>query len=153
MTPYTVALTGKDTFIIDGFNIVDLADGDNSTLTHPNELMTVKSGKNGNTIYAYNQQGNLAETVLRVIRGSASDRFLNARMKALDFEPAAFVLMQGTFIKRVGNGFGFITSDTYILVGGAFFKQVDASSNSEGNVDQAVSVYSIRWGNAVRAIL
>lgn len=153
MLTTTQTITGNDTLIIDGFNLIDLIDGDNGALTHPNELMTVKTGKNGNTIYAYNASGRQAELVLRLVRGSASDRFLNQRMKMMELDPAAFVLMRGTFIKRAGNGFGLITNDTYILVGGVFFKRTDATSNAEGNTDQAVAVYSIRWGNAVRAIM
>lgn len=149
----TVSLTGNDTLIIDGFNLIDLADADNGVLTHPNELMTVKTGKNGNTLYAYNATGQQGELVVRVIRGSASDRFLNQRMKQMQADPASFVLMRGTFIKRAGNGLGLTTNDTYVLIGGVFFKKVDAKSNAEGDTEQAVAVYSIRWGNVLRAIM
>lgn len=149
----TVSITGNDTLIINGFNIFDLADGDNCALTHPNEIMSVKTGKNGNTIYALNNTGQQGETVFRVIRGSFSDRFLNRLLKQMQANPAGFVLMSGKFIKRAGNGLGFVTNDTYLLIGGVFFKLVDASSNAEGNTDQAVAVYSLRWGNVVRAIL
>lgn len=149
----TVSLTGNDTIIIDGYNLVNLADGDNGALTHPNELMSVKTGKNGNTVYAYNASGQQGELVLRVIRGSADDRFLNARQKRMELDPASFLLMTGKFVKRAGNGIGFVTNDTYILLGGVFFKKVDVTSNAEGNTDQAVAVYSIRWGNVLRAIL
>lgn len=153
MNVNTVSITGNDTLIINGFNIIDLADGDNSALTHPNELMTVKTGKNGNTVYAYNATGQQGELVLRVVRGSLSDRFLNRLLKRMQADPASFVLMTGKFIKRAGNGIGFVTNDTYVMLGGVFFKLVDVTSNAEGNTDQAVAVYSIRWGNVLRAIL
>lgn len=149
----TVSVTGRDTLIINGFNLIDLADGDNGALTHPNELVSVKTGKDGNTIYAFNATGQQGELVLRVIRGSLSDRFLNRLLKTWINDPASFQLLQGKFVKRAGNGFGFVTNDTYLMLGGAFFKMVDATSNSEGNTDQAVAVYSIRWGNVVRAIM
>lgn len=149
----TVSVTGRDTLLINNFNIFDLADGDNCALTHPNELVTVKTGKDGNSIYAFNATGQQGELVFRVIRGSLSDRFLNKLLKTWINDPASFALMKGKFVKRAGNGLGFVTNDTYLLLGGAFFKMVDATSNSEGNTDQAVSVYSIRWGNVVRAIM
>jgi len=149
----STSLTGNDTLIINGFNLIDLADGDNSTLTHPNELMTVKTGKNGNILYAYNGSGNQGDLTVRLVRGSASDRFLNSLMKQMKLDPALFTLMRGTFIKRTGNGFGLITNDTYVLVGGVFSKQVDAKSNAEGDTEQSVSVYTIKWGAVLRAIV
>jgi len=152
-TGSTVSITGNDTVIINGRNLINLAEGDNGALTHPNELMTVKTGKNGNTIYAYNTSGQQGELVLRLIRGSADDRFLNSQLMTMKRDPAAFFLMSGKFVKRAGDGNGFVTNDTYIMLGGVFFKQVDVTSNAEGNTDQAVAVYSIRWGNVFRAIL
>lgn len=152
-TGSTVSITGNDTIIINGRNLLNLAEGDNGALTHPNELMTVKTGKNGNTIYAYNTSGQQGELVLRVIRGSMDDRFLNSQLKTMQADPASFFLMSGKFVKRSGNGASVVTNDTYIMLGGVFFKQVDATSNAEGNTDQAVSIYSIRWGNVFRAII
>lgn len=149
----TVSITGNDTVIINGRNLNNLADGDNSTLTHPNELMSVKTGKNSNTVFAYNAAGQQGEMLLRLIRGSSDDRFLNALLKRMQLDPATFILMTGKFVKRAGNGIGIVTNDTYILLGGVFFKQVDVTSNAEGNTDQAIAVYSIRWGNVMRAIL
>lgn len=139
--------------LINGFNIIDLADGDNSALTHPNELMAVKTGKDGNTVYAGNATGQQGELILRIIRGSFSDRFLNGLLNTQRRDPAAFPLMSGKFIKRAGNGLGFVTNDTYMLIGGVFFKLVDATSNAEGNTDQALAIYSLRWGNVFRSIM
>jgi hypothetical protein len=149
----TVSLTGRDSLIIDGRVILDLADGDNSAITFPNEIMAVKTGKGGNTLYADNATGKQADLSLRIIRGSADDRFLNAKLKQQDRDPAAFPLMSGRFIKRTGNGFGFVTNDTHVLQGGVFFKNVETKSNAEGDTEQSVAVYSLRFGNVVRAIL
>ena len=152
-TGSTVSITGNDTIIIGGRNLVNLADGDNGALTHPNDLMTVKTGKNGNTIYAYNTPGQQGELVLRLIRGSMDDRYLNSLMMTMQQDPASFLLLTGKFVKRAGDGSGFVTNDTYIMVGGVFFKQVDGKSNAEGDTEQAVAIYSIRFGNVFRAIL
>lgn len=149
----TTSLTGNDVIIVNGRNLTDLADGDNGALTHPNELSTTKIGKNGNALIAYNATGEVGELVLRIVRGSSDDRFLNQRMKAFERDPAGFTLMRGTFIKRSGNGRGFTTNDTYVLIGGTFFKKVDVTSNAEGNTDQAVCVYSIRFAAVMRGIM
>jgi hypothetical protein len=149
----TTSVTGNDILIIDNRLLTDLADGDNGVLTHPNELSTTKIGKNGNALIAYNATGEMGELVIRAVRGSGDDRFLNQRMKMFESDPASFTLMRGTFIKRAGNGQGFTTNDTYVLQGGVPFKKVDATSNAEGNTDQAVAVHSIRFTSVRRGIM
>jgi hypothetical protein len=149
----TVSITGNDTLIINGRVIANLADGDNGALTFPNELMSVKTGKNANTLYAFNNMGVQAELTLRLVRGSPDDRFLTALNNSMQLSPATFVLMTGTFVKRTGNGLGFVTNDTYVLQGGVFFKNVEVTSNAEGNTDQSAAIHSIRWGQASRSII
>ena len=65
-----VSLTGKDTVIVNGTILNDLADGDCAALTFPDFLTQGKTGKNGNTIYAFNTTGRRCKLVLRLIRGS-----------------------------------------------------------------------------------
>lgn len=149
----TVSLTGNDTITISGRTLADFGDGDIATLTFPNELMAVKTGKNGNSIYAFNETGKQAEVTLRLLRNSSDDKFLNNRLSIMRLNPAGFVLLAGTFVKRVGNGLGFIQNDTYILSGGVFTRNVDASSNVEGNTDQAIAIYTLMFTNAPRQLL
>ena len=89
---------------------------------------------------------------LRLIRGSADDKYFNGLMRIMMNDAASFVLMGGTFVKRIGNGLGFIHSDTYQLTGGVFTKQVEVKSNSEGDVDQSVAIYTLKFTNSPRAI-
>jgi hypothetical protein len=149
----TVSITGNDTLLINGRNLVNLGDADNGVLTHPNDLMTVKTGKNGNTIYSFNAPGQQAELVIRIMRGSPDDRFLNSLLQGMIADPSGFTLLTGKFIKRVGDGRGNVTNDTYLLTGGVFFKQVDAKSNAEGDTEQSIAVYQLRFGSNPRAIL
>ncbi len=65
---------------------------------------------------------------------------------------AAFPLLQGEFIKQVGDGQGNVASDTYIVGGGVFVKFVEAKSNVEGDTEQSISVYRMKYSNAPRAI-
>jgi hypothetical protein len=67
---------------------------------------------------------------------------------------AATVLVTGQFIKKLGDGKGNITSDTYNMAGGVFTKIVAAKTNVEGDTDQSIAEYTIKFANQpnVRAI-
>ena len=147
-----VSLVGNDTIQIQGRILNALADQDNASLTFPNELMSVKTGKNGNSLYAYNNTGEQCELVLRVIRGSTDDKFLNTLLAQMKYDVPSFILLTGRIVKRIGNGLGSITNDTYLLSGGVFTKQVETKSNSEGDTEQSISIYTLKFTLAPRAI-
>lgn len=146
------SLTGKDTIKVNSRILNDFGDGDTATLTYPNTLVTVKTGKNGNSIYAFNYSGQQCEVVLRVLRGSSDDKFLNNLLAIFKQDPASFTLLTGEFIKNIGDGSGGIQQDTYILSGGAFSKQVEVKENVEGETEQAISVYNLIFSNAPRSL-
>lgn len=148
----TVSLTGNDTLVIAGLVIVDMADGDWATLVFPNELAAVKTGKNGNSLFALNAMGLQAEATIRLIRGSADDKALDSLLQQQLQDFAAFQLLDGLFVKRVGDGLGNVTSDSYVVDGGVFTYQVDSKSNAEGDTEQSVSVYRLKFSNAGRAL-
>lgn len=148
----SVSMTGADTLKINNRVLTDLGDGDVAALTFPNESATVKTGKNGNTIYALNESGKQAELVIRVIRGSADDKFLNNLLAQQKNNFAGFVLMIGELTKQVGNGAGIITADTYLLSGGIFSKETETKSNVEGDTEQSLSIYNLKFGRAPRII-
>ena len=148
----TVSLSGNDTVVIGNRVFTDVADGDYFTFTFPNELAAVKTGKNGNSIFALNATGRQAEATLRLIRGSNDDKYIGAILQQQLNDFAGFELLTGTFVKRAGDGQGNVTNDTYNMAGGMFSHQVDAKSNAEGDTDQSVSVYRFRFSNGERAI-
>src|SRR5689334_19733728 len=113
----SVSLTGNDTLVIAGIVISDMADGDWFTLVYDNDLANVKRGKNGNAIFAENSMGLVGTGVLRVLRGSADDKALDALLQQQLQDFSAFVLLDGQFTKRVGDGFGNITPDTGRMAG------------------------------------
>jgi hypothetical protein len=145
-------LTGKDTITIAGRVINDLPDGDVAALTFPNELVNLKVGKNGNTLYAFNNTGKQCDFVLRVLRASSDDKFLNTYLITMEDDFAAFNLMTGEFTKRLGDGQGKITRDIYLLEGGVITKRVEAKENVDGDEEQLVSVYNFKFSNAPRVI-
>lgn len=148
----TVAMSGSDTINLNGRILNDLADTDVAELTYPNEIASVKTGKDGNSIYGFNSSGKQADFKLRIIRGSPDDKFLNGLLANQQLNFAGTVLLTGQFIKKIGDGAGNITSDTYIVSGGVFLKQVEAKSNVEGDTEQSVSIYMMRFTNSPRAI-
>lgn len=147
-----VAMSGNDTILINGSLLTDLADGNVGELVFEADIANVKTGKNGNSIYGLNQTGKVCKVTLRIIRGGATDGFLNGLLAAQNNNFAGTVLMIGQFIKKIGDGAGNITSDTYNMSGGIFTKQVDAMSNTDGETNQSVAVYTMKFSNAPRVL-
>jgi hypothetical protein len=148
----TIALSGDDTATINNTVATDLADGNCIELTFPNDIANVKTGKNGNSIYGLNESGKQCEVKFRVIRGSSFDKFLNNLLAQQQANFAGTVLMQGQFIKKIGDGSGNITSDTYIMSGGVFTKIPEAKTNVEGETEQSVAMYTMKFSNAPRVL-
>lgn len=146
----TIALTGNDSIIIDGLPLVDLANGDVGTLTFPNDITSATTGKNGNSIIALNETGKIAELSIRVLRGSSDDKTLNSKFKTMEADLPSFTLLTGSIVKRIGDGISGVTEDTYALSGGTFSKRVETTSNVEGDIEQGVSIYNIRFTNSSR---
>lgn len=147
-----VALSGSDTITINNRVFADLSDGNCVELTFPNDIASVKTGKNGNAIYGLNESGKQCEVKVRVLRGSADDKFLNGLLVNQQSNFAGFPLMTGQFIKKIGDGLGNITSDTYVMGGGVFTKIPEGKTNVEGESEQSVAIYTLKFSNAPRAL-
>lgn len=148
----SLSMTGSDSVKINNRILSDFADEDIASATFPNEIATVKTGKNGNSIYALNESGRQSEVVLRLIRGSGDDKFMNGILASQLNDFASFVLMQGELVKRVGDGKGNVTSDTYIMSGGIHTKPVEVKVNATGDTDQSVAVYTLKFANMPRTL-
>lgn len=144
-----VAMSGNDTVIIGTNNppLAGLADGNVAELTFPNEIANVKTGKNGNSIFGLNETGRQCELKVRVIRGSADDQALQVLLSLQQNNFAGFPLINASLTKVIGDGTGKIISDTYNLSGGVFTKQVEAKSNVEGDTEQSVAIYMMKFSN------
>ena len=148
----TAALTGNDTTIINDRVLADQGNGDVTTITYPNELTTVTTGKNGNSLYAFNETGNQVDVEIRLLKGSSDDKFMNSLYQNYRQDPPSFTLLTGEFTKRVGDGQGNVDNVTYSMAGGAFSQGVDSKDNTEGDTEQAVAVYRLRYANNQRSI-
>lgn len=153
----SVSLTGKDTISIGSRGLAprilaDLADGDTGMLDFPNNLVEAKTGKNGNTIYAFNSTGVVGTMTVRTLRGSADDKYLNSEMNRYKLDPASYTLLDGEIIKRVGDGIGNVTNDVYSLDGGIVQKMPNVKENVEGDTEQAVTIWQIVFANSDRSL-
>ena len=97
--PGSVSLTGQDTIQIDTRVLNDFADQDIGLLTFPNDMAAVKSSKNGNMIFAFNETGKQCELTVRLLVGSSDDKYLNSRMQEMKADFSSFLLMTGVFMK------------------------------------------------------
>lgn len=139
------AITGDDTLNIDGFpNLTnDMADGDTALLELPNDLVNIAVGKNKNAIYAKDENGNQFNLTLRVLKGSSSDAALLDKLKTQNANFASTVLMTGSFVKKLGDGYGNIKSFSANMAGGILKKFPGTKTNVNGDIDQSVTEYVI----------
>ena len=135
------ALTGSDTTIIYGRNLTFFGKGDVVKCDYPGDFVKVEQGKNGNTIYATDNSGFLAKLTVKVLRGSPDDVFLSSIVATAAQDLPSFVLGNGTFVKRIGQGNGSIVYDTYVLGGVCPTKKQPASENTDGDPEQAQVMY------------
>lgn len=148
----TVSITGNDTILINDRVLRDLADGDAGNLTFPNDLTSMKIGKNGNSIININEMGKMAQLVLRVIKGSSDDKFLNGVLANYKLDPVSFTTMTGEVNKRIGDGSGNVSGEIYTLRTGVFLKEVETRTNVEGDTESSVSIYTMQFAAAPRTI-
>lgn len=145
-------LSGNDTIVVNNRVIQDLVDGNVGELSYAGDVAAVKTGKNGNSLYALNTSGYQADLKLRILRGSADDKFFLELYNQQQNNFAGFTLMQGAVTKQLGDGAGNISYDTYTTQGGIFKKAPGVISNPEGNTEQNVTVWEMKFSNSVRAL-
>lgn len=148
----TFTITSEDTITLWDRVFTDLADDDSTAITFPNDNVKVKTGKNKNTIFAKDETGNNANLVLRVIRGSGDDQFVQTKLSQMEADFVSTTLCNGEFVKRLGDGQGNVKRDVYTLLGGVIVRRVDGKENSSGDTAQAVSVYNMTFAQAARII-
>jgi len=146
------AKSGNDSLVINQHIFANFADGDYCHLTYPNKVSVAKTGKNGNTIYAQNAMGLLANFSLRLIRGSTDDQYCQQLLNLQNNNYAGTALLSGTYVKVIGDGQGNLINDTYILGGGTIEQIPEGKSNAEGDTVQSVVEYKFVFANAPRVI-
>lgn len=147
-----VSLTGNDIISLNGRIFSDFGDGDIGNIEFPNDLVGVKAGKNGNTIFSLNASGRISNVTLRVLRGSLDDKFLNSQLNQYLLDPPSYICMWGEFVKRVGMGTGVFNIDVYTMTSGVIQKMPGVKENVEGDTEQAVTIWQIVFANNTRIV-
>lgn len=150
MTTFT--LTGDATLTLFDRVFADLADDDVSSATFPDDLVKLKTGKNRNTIFSKDATGENGTLVLRLIRGSSDDQFLQGKLSVVERDFISTELCNGQLALRLGDGEGNVVTDVYTLGGGVINKKVDGKDNVSGDTSQGVSVYNMKFANVTRSI-
>jgi len=151
-----LSLYGTDTVYINKVLLTSFSTGEVAKLTFPTEIGTVKSGKDGNSIFVKNESGNQATLEVKVLRGSVDDKALNSIVVSYKSNPTLFVLVSASIVKFIGSGTGVATStisDTYTMSNGIPTKQVEAVVNYEGDTEQALAVYTFTFSSCERSVV
>lgn len=149
----TVAITGKDTLVLNDHVFQDLADGDCGKLVYDEDLTKLKMGKEGNAVYGQNQGGRSGTLTMRVVMGSRDDKYLNGLLAEWLSLSSAYVLDLGSLFKNVGDGAGNQNSVVYQIIGGAPKKQPEVKINTDGDPSQSVAEWTWIIAQVVRSII
>lgn len=149
----TYALTGNDTLTINGRVFKDFADQSTINIEFGNARVGHTTGKNGNTVYATDKQGENATLTLRLVAGSKDDIYLNGLSIQQEKDIPTFTLMMGTFAKRIGDGAGNVNFLNYALKGGVFEQNINTAENLQGDTEQGIAIYQLWFAQAERAIV
>lgn len=151
--PGAVSLTGNDVVTLNGRVFHDFAQNDIIMLDFAEELVKVQASKNGNVVYGLNENGKMSTLTLRLLLGSSDDRYLNSLLASQVQDLSGFILIVGSFVKRVGDGAGNVTNVIYNTLGGVLEKIPGAKTNTTGEVEQSVAIWLVRFGQNTRAIM
>lgn len=149
----TYALTGNDTLTLNSRVLKDLADQSTVTLEYGNARVGHTTGKNGNTVYSTDKQGENATLTLRIIAGSGDDIYLNGLSVLQERDLPTFSTITGTVSKRIGDGNGNVKFLNYSLLGGVFEQFTNTSENLQGDTEQGIQVYTLWFAQAEKAIV
>ena len=147
-------LTGDDTLIINERAIQGhFADGDAVTLEYPDDMVTKTIGKDGNTIFVLNQSGVGFTLTFSVLRGGWVDKFLAGLLAAQERDFVGVELINGVFTKRIGDGNGKVTYDTYYCRAMMFQKKPGTTSNVSGDAAQGKIEYILTGAECPRGLI
>lgn len=148
-----MTLVGDDSFLINDYPIqTEFTEGDTCVIDFPNDLFSMSTGKNKNTIYAKNEAGSNFSCTFSVAMGGFVDKFLNGLRVQQEKDFIRFNLMNGVFTKAVGNGEGKVSYNQYVLKGMMFKKFPGAKGNTSGDTEQGKVTYVIDGALATRGL-
>ena len=148
--------TSKDIIVVEDYSgdwiLSDFADGTVAELTAPNELSTITTGYNGNSLGSHNEPGRQRELSLRLVKGSNDDKRLNKAYNMWKNRDLRFRPLKMSFTKNVAHTDGSVTVDTVECFFGLPTGQPSQMQDTAGNTEQVISIYTIRFGNSERSM-
>ena len=130
----------------------DFADDTVAELSAPNELSTMTTGYNGNSLGAHNEPGRQRDLTIRIVKGSEDDKRINSNYNLWKNRDRRFRPLTMTFTKNVAHEDGSVTNDKVSCYFGLPTGQPTQMSDMAGNTEQVVSIYTIRFGNSERSM-
>lgn len=150
------AYTSSDTVVCTDYQgkwvLSDFAAGAVAELSAPNDLSSMATGYNGNSLGAHNEPGRQRELSLRLVKGSSDDKRFNKNYNLWKDRSIRFKPLKMSFTKNVAHEDGSITKDTVDCFFGLPSGQPTQVSNTEGDTEQVISVYMIKFGNSERSL-
>lgn len=150
------AYTANDVIVASDYNgdwiLSDFADGTVAELSAPNELSAITTGYNGNSLGSHNEPGRQRDLTLRVVKGSSDDKRLNVSYNLWKNRDRKFKPLTITFTKNIAHSDGSITNDKVTCWFGLPTGQPTQMVDTNGNTEQVVSIYTIRFGNSERSM-
>lgn len=144
--------TAEDVIVINSRIIADTAKGDVAVLSYENNLSNQGNGKNGNSMAAHIEDGQIAMLTLRLVMNSPDDKYLNTIIQQWQSHDPNFAPMSGSFTKNTINEQQQRSSSTVSCSFGFPVKRVEQKENTDGDLEQVIAVYSIRFSRSQRSI-
>ncbi len=115
---YTDTFVGEDTLIVNSRVLSNFGYGTVVEVACPNAIAGLDIGKGGNAVFSLQENGRQADVTITVIKGSGDDIFLNALNESFKSNFESAVAITGSFISKVGDGKGKVTTTAWDLNGG-----------------------------------
>lgn len=148
----TDVYTAEDISVINDRMMADYAKGDVVTISFENNLSSQGNGKNGNSLAAHVEDGQIALVTLRLVMNSPDDKYLNTIFQQWQSHDPNFTPMTGSFTKNTVNEQKQRSSSSVECNFGFPVKRVEQKENTDGDLEQVTAVYSIRFSRSQRVI-
>jgi hypothetical protein len=140
----TSAITQLDTLQINNQVISTFANNDCGKVTFPNELVEIDVGKNGNVLAAINFKGFICDFEIRLVMGASDDQYLNGLLN--QFMSGSPSFNTGFFTKNFVDANSNVVSASISVQGGFIQKAPEMIISANGNIEQTVALWKLRFG-------
>ena len=149
---YTDTFVGEDTLIINSRVLSNFGYGTVVEVNSPNPIAGVDIGKGGNAVFSLQENGRQADVTVTVIKGSPDDIFLNALNESFKSAFETRSAITGSFISKVGDGKGKVTTTAWDLSGGIPTTPPNDKYDVAGDRTQVLMEYHYTFARGTRIL-